>query len=201
MTGINHKNKIFMKMLQKTRIKEILIHPNSLTLFRIVAIPGIIILMMYPNRFCSFLAALFFSAAAITDYLDGFYARTKGLETNLGKVMDPVADKLLISSSFIMLVSLGWIPAWIVCIIIGRELAVTGLRSLIAANGEDVSASWLGKYKTGFQIAAGIPLLIHSEYFGINFHEIGYILLWGALIFTIWSGADYFYRFKKLLNF
>ncbi len=201
MTGTGHKNNNFMKKLSKTNIKEILVHPNSLTLFRIVAIPIIIILLMYPNRFCSFLAALFFSAAAITDYLDGFYARTRGLETSLGKVMDPVADKLLISSAFIMLVSLGWIPAWIVCIIIGRELAVTGLRSIIAASGEDVSASSLGKYKTGFQIATTIPLMIHSEYFGINFHEIGYVLLWGALIFTIWSGADYFCRFKKLLNF
>ncbi len=147
------------------------------------------------------MAALFFSAAAITDYFDGFYARTRGLETSLGKVMDPVADKLLISSAFIMLVSMGWIPAWMVCIIIGREIAVTGLRSVIAGRGEDVSASNLGKYKTGFQIAATIPLLIHSEYLGINFNEIGYILLWGALIFTIWSGADYFYRFKKHLKF
>ena len=114
--------------------------------------------------------------------------------------MDPVADKLLISSTFIMLVSLNWAPAWIACIIIGRELAVTGLRNVIAASGEDLSASMLGKYKTGFQIAASITLLIHFEYLNINFHEIGIVLLWGALIFTIWSGADYFIRFKKLLR-
>lgn len=187
-------------MFSKKKIGDLLSHPNTLTLFRIAAIPVIVILLMFPNRFSAFIAALFFSAAAITDYLDGFYARTRGLESNLGKVMDPVADKLLISSALIMLVSLQWISAWIVCVIIGRELAVTGLRNIIAARGEDVSASLLGKYKTGFQIASTIPLLIHYEYLGINFHEIGYVLLWGALAFTIWSGADYFIRFKKFIK-
>jgi CDP-diacylglycerol--glycerol-3-phosphate 3-phosphatidyltransferase len=99
-----------------------------------------------------------------------------------------------------MITSHNWIPAWMVCIIIGRELAVTGLRNLIAGEGEDVSASWLGKYKTGFQIAAIIPLLFHYPYFGINLHGIGYFFLIGALIFTVWSGADYFIRFRKLLE-
>ncbi|HBN26762.1 MAG TPA: CDP-diacylglycerol--glycerol-3-phosphate 3-phosphatidyltransferase [Desulfobacteraceae bacterium] len=187
-------------MLKKKKITDLLRNPNTLTLFRITAIPLIIFFLFFPNRICSFIAALFFSAAAITDYFDGFYARKFGLESNLGKVMDPVADKLLISSTFIMLVSLNWAPAWIACIIIGRELAVTGLRNVIAASGEDLSASMLGKYKTGFQIAASITLLIHFEYLNINFHEIGIVLLWGALIFTIWSGADYFIRFKKLLR-
>jgi len=114
--------------------------------------------------------------------------------------MDPVADKLLVSSAFIMLTAQSWIPAWMVCIIVGRELAVTGLRNIIAGKGEDISASWLGKYKTGFQIAAAIPLLIHYPYFGVNFHVIGYFFLVGALVFTIWSGIDYFIRFRKLLE-
>jgi CDP-diacylglycerol--glycerol-3-phosphate 3-phosphatidyltransferase len=141
-----------------------------------------------------------FSAAAITDYLDGYLARARGLESTLGKVMDPVADKLLVSSAFIMLTSHGWIPAWMVCIIIGRELAVTGLRNIIAGKGEDVSATWLGKYKTRFQIAAIIPSMFHYPFFGIKLHTIGYFFLIGALIFTIWSGADYFIRFRKLLK-
>ena len=110
-----------------------------------------------------------FSAAAITDYLDGFFARRRGLESTFGKIMDPVADKLLVSSAFIMMASLGWIPAWVVCVIIGREMAVTGLRNIIADKGEDVSSSNLGKYKTGFQIAAIIPLLFHYPYFGDQF--------------------------------
>ena len=174
--------------------------PNQLTLFRIAAVPVIIILMLFPNRICTFIAALLFSAAAITDYLDGFLARKKGQVTTLGKIMDPVADKLLVSSAFIMLVSPGWVPAWMACIIIGRELAVTGLRNIIAEKGEDLSASHLGKYKTGFQIAAIIPLMIHYPFLGLNVQVIGNLFLWGALVFTIWSGADYFIRSRSLLQ-
>ena len=187
-------------MASNGRWAYFLSHPNSLTMFRIAAVPIVIVLMMYPNRLFCFVASMFFSAAAITDYLDGYLARTRHLESTLGKVMDPVADKLLVSSAFIMLASHRWIPAWIVCIIIGRELAVTGLRNLIAGEGEDISASWLGKYKTGFQIAAAIPLLMHYPTLGIDVHAIGYFFLLGALVFTIWSGADYFIRFRKLLE-
>jgi len=181
-------------------VKNILSHPNTLTLFRIATVPIIVILMLFPNRVTCWVAALLFSAAAITDYLDGYFARRFGLVSNLGKVMDPVADKLLVSSAFIMLTALGWTPAWMVCIIIGREIAVTGLRNIIAEKGEDVSASNLGKYKTGFQIAAAIPLLIHYPFFGIEPHPIGTFFLWGALIFTLWSGIDYFIKFRNLLK-
>ena len=181
-------------------MKNILSHPNTLTLFRIAAVPIIVILMLFPNRATTFLAAIFFSAAAITDYFDGYLARKFGLVSNLGKVMDPVADKLLVSSAFIMLTSLGWVPAWMVCIIIGREIAVTGLRNIIAEKGEDVSASNLGKYKTGFQIAAAIPLLIHYPFLGLDANAIGGFFLWGALVFTIWSGIDYFVKFRNLLK-
>jgi CDP-diacylglycerol--glycerol-3-phosphate 3-phosphatidyltransferase len=187
-------------MVLNAKIKHLLKDPNNLTLFRILATPIIVILLFFPNRFCTFIAALIFSAAAITDYFDGYLARRHGLVSNLGKVMDPVADKLIVSSAFIMMTSLGWIPAWLVCIIIGRELAITGLRNIIAENKLDVSASDLGKYKTGFQIAAIIPLLFHYEYFGVNLHAIGMFFLWGALIFTLWSGIDYFIRFRSLLH-
>jgi CDP-diacylglycerol--glycerol-3-phosphate 3-phosphatidyltransferase len=171
-----------------------------LTLFRVIAVPIIVILMLFPNRVCTFIAAILFSAAAITDYLDGYIARTRGLVSTLGKVMDPVADKLLVSSAFIMLTALGWVPPWIVCIIIGREIAVTGLRNIIAERGEDVSASNLGKYKTGFQIAAIIPLMIHYPFLGLNPQPVGAFFLWGALGFTVWSGADYFFKFRRLLQ-
>ena len=171
-----------------------------MTLFRVITVPIIVILMLFPNRVCTWIAALLFSAAAITDYLDGYIARTRGLVSTLGKVMDPVADKLLVSSAFIMLTALGWVPPWVVCIIIGREIAVTGLRNIIAERGEDVSASNLGKYKTGFQIAAIIPLMIHFPFFGLNPQAIGAFFLWGALGFTVWSGADYFFKFRRLLQ-
>ncbi len=156
--------------------------------------------MLFPNRVCTFIAAILFSVAAITDYLDGYIARTRGLVSTLGKVMDPVADKLLVSSAFIMLTALGWVPPWVVCIIIGREIAVTGLRNIIAERGEDVSATNLGKYKTGFQIAAIIPLMIHYPFLGINPQIVGEFFLWGALGFTVWSGADYFFKFRRLLQ-
>jgi CDP-diacylglycerol--glycerol-3-phosphate 3-phosphatidyltransferase len=120
--------------MKNERINSLLTHPNTLTLFRIIAVPIIVVLLMMPNRFTAFLAGLIFSVAAITDYFDGYLARRYGLVSNLGKVMDPVADKLLVSCSLIMLSTLGWMPAWIACIIIGRELAVTGLRNIIAQN-------------------------------------------------------------------
>lgn len=186
--------------MKKKSINSLLTHPNTLTLFRIVAVPVIVVLLLMPNRFTAFIAGLIFSAAAITDYFDGYLARRYGLVSNLGKVMDPVADKLLVSCSLIMLTALGWMPAWIACIIIGRELAVTGLRNIIAQNEMDVSASSLGKYKTGFQIAAIIPLMFHYPALGFDFQAIGMFFLWGALVFTLWSGTDYFLRFRKLLR-
>jgi CDP-diacylglycerol--glycerol-3-phosphate 3-phosphatidyltransferase len=188
-------------MAIKARFKTIISDPNVLTLFRVLAVPLVVILMLMPNRLTCFLAAIVFSAAAITDYFDGHLARQKGMVSNLGKVMDPVADKLLVSSSFIMLAALNWVPAWVVCIIIGRELAVTGLRNLIAHHQADVSASNLGKYKTGFQIAAIIPLLLHYPYLGVNINAVGLFFLWGALVFTLWSGIDYFVQHRKLLQF
>jgi CDP-diacylglycerol--glycerol-3-phosphate 3-phosphatidyltransferase len=187
-------------MFSAERIMKFLSHPNCLTLLRIFTVPGIVILLLFPNRLCTFLAALLFSAAAITDYLDGYLARKRRLVSNLGKIIDPIADKLLVSTAFIMLTALGWVSAWMVCIIIGREISVTGLRNIIAEQQIDVSASALGKYKTGFQIAAIIPLLIHYPYLGIDLNAIGQFFLWGALIFTVWSGADYFVRFKSLLK-
>lgn len=182
------------------RISTLIQNPNALTLFRIGSVPAIVGLLYVPNRLTCFLAAMLFSAAAITDYFDGYLARQMGLESDFGKVMDPLADKLLISSTMIMLAALGRSPAWMVCLIIGRELAVTGLRSIIAQNKMDLSASNLGKYKTGFQIAALIPLLLHHSYLYVDFHLVGMFFLWGALVLTIWSGLDYFIRFRSLLQ-
>ncbi len=156
--------------------------------------------MLFPSRVCTFIAALLFSAAAITDYLDGYIARTRGLVSTLGKVMDPVADKLLVSSAFIMLTALGWVPSWVVCIIIGREIAVTGLRNIVAERGEDVSASNLGKYITSFHIAASFPLLPYSPFLWVYPEGMGGLLLWVVVGFTVWSGADYFFKFRRLLQ-
>jgi CDP-diacylglycerol--glycerol-3-phosphate 3-phosphatidyltransferase len=182
------------------RLRSTAKHPNGLTLIRVVSIPLIIIVFSFPSSpFLTFLAALLFSFAALTDYLDGFVARRQGKVTFLGKAMDPVADKLLTSSAFIMLAAHGWAPAWIVCVIVGRELAVTGLRSVIAGKGVDISASRLGKLKTGFQIAAIIPLMIHYPLLGLDCDAVGRMLLWLALLFTMWSGVDYFRKFRRVV--
>jgi len=185
------------KLSQIKKIKKFVFTPNFITLSRIFAVPIIIGLLMVETKLNCFLAALIFSAASITDYLDGYMARTRGMVTSLGKILDPLADKLLVSSSLIMLVSLDYMAAWIAIVIIGRELAVTGLRCVLIENGQDIAASWLGKYKTGFQIAAIIPLTVHHEYMGINFNGIGHFFLYGALFFTLWSGVDYFIHAKK----
>ncbi|MEN8212250.1 MAG: CDP-diacylglycerol--glycerol-3-phosphate 3-phosphatidyltransferase [Thermodesulfobacteriota bacterium] len=182
------------------RVKQFVLTPNFMTMSRIVAVPVIVILLMYETKITTFIAAGVFSLASITDYLDGYLARTLGLTSELGKLLDPLADKLLVASALVMLVSLDFMPAWIACVIIGRELAVTGLRCVLIENGQDVAASWLGKYKTGFQIAAIIPLTIHYSYMGINFGGIGMFFLYGALIFTIWSGFDYFIKARKFLS-
>lgn len=188
------------KRTRKT-LWKVLKHPNTLTLFRVAAVPILIVLLMWGNKLCALMSAFVFSVAAITDYFDGYLARRYGLVSNLGKILDPLADKLLVASSLIMLIPLGRVPAWMICVILGRELAVTGLRNIISDQGGDVSASMLGKYKTGFQIAAIIPLLIHFSFFGIDFHKVGAFLLWIALVSTLWSGIDYFIRFRRYIEY
>jgi CDP-diacylglycerol--glycerol-3-phosphate 3-phosphatidyltransferase len=120
-----------------------------------------------------------------------------GVETTFGKFLDPLADKLLIVSCLVMLIPLGRAPAWMVALIIGREIAVTGLRGIASIEGVIIAAGRLGKYKTIFQIASVTALLVHYKFLGIDFQTLGMVFLWLALIFTIWSGVDYFARFLK----
>jgi len=182
-------------MTDMTKLKDLWRNPNALTLARIAGGPIIVLLLLLPmNRWTWFLAALVFSAASITDYLDGYFARKYGQVSGFGKAMDPLADKILTACAFVMLTAAGMIPGWVVCIIISRELAVTGLRNILIARGEDISASIWGKWKTGFQIGALIPLLLHYQYFGIDFHALGSLVLWVAVALTIWSAVDYFIK-------
>lgn len=174
--------------------------PNYLTVLRILSIPFILIPLQYGRPRTSLWAAGIFSVAFFTDWLDGFIARKKNLVTSVGKILDPLADKLLIGGSLIMLIGLGWVEAWMGILLIGREIAVTWLRSMLAARGFVLAASRLGKYKTFFQALAMIPLMIHYRYAGINFHLWGTILLWIALVLTLWSGAEYFLNYYPLLN-
>ena len=169
--------------------------PNVLTIGRILFIPlFIFILPLGHSQGSHLLAAVIFAVASITDYLDGYLARKWNVVSNFGKFADPMADKLLVMSAFIMLIELGMAPAWVVAIIICRELAVTGLRLLLVETGGTVLAAAMpGKIKTFSQMFAIIFLLLH-------WNLIGQLLLYIALFFTIYSGYDYFkgsaYLFK-----
>lgn len=162
-------------------------------------IPAVAICLHFNEELGSFLAALFFGLAAITDLLDGFYARRYEVVTPLGKFLDPLADKLLVSVTMIMLMTLSRIPAWVVILIITREMAVTGLRGVAIVEGKVVEASSLGKYKTIFQFVALICLCLHYEYLKVNFHVVGTTFLYVALVLTMWSGWLYFRTIKRVL--
>ena len=171
--------------------------PNLLSVFRILTVPLIVVCLFWPSPLASFFAALIFSIASITDLLDGYIARYQKSETAIGQLLDPLADKLLINSALIMLIPLGRIPAWMVVLIVAREVAVTGLRGIASIEGLVIAASSWGKAKTIFQTFALIGLLLHYEYFRIDFHLLGMILMWIALAITLWSGFDYFYKFYQ----
>ena len=184
----------------KQKLKQAILNlPNMITLARLACVPVVLLCLCFPGKTGSFLAAVFFSIAALTDILDGFLARKYGHVTALGKFLDPLVDKILVSVTMIMLIPLGRIPVWIVIIIIAREIALTGLRGIAATDGIVIQASRLGKYKTFLQSTAIMALCLHYAYGGINFHLLGLFVLWGALILTIWSAWDYFRKFYRVL--
>lgn len=173
--------------------------PNLLSVARIWAMPLIVLLLLFPGRTASFLAALLFALACFTDFLDGYIARRYQLVTSIGKLLDTLADKLLILAPLIMLVSLRRIPAWMVVVIVWREMAVMALREAASRHGVIIQASRLGKSKTTLQDVALIVLLLHYPYFSIDFHVMGLALLWLAVIVTVWSGVDYFLKFWRMV--
>jgi CDP-diacylglycerol--glycerol-3-phosphate 3-phosphatidyltransferase len=169
--------------------------PNALTMLRIVAVPVIVVALLDETPNGDALAAALFSLAAITDGLDGYIARRRRQVTTFGKLMDPLADKLLVVAALIALVSLDRLAAWIAMVIIARELAVTGLRSLAAEQGVVISASWMGKLKTGLQIAAIIALIVWEDSpVAVD------VLVYAAVAATVISGADYFVRLRSYLE-
>ncbi|HEU0265074.1 MAG TPA: CDP-diacylglycerol--glycerol-3-phosphate 3-phosphatidyltransferase [Geobacterales bacterium] len=183
--------------------------PNILTLLRIASIPLLVVLLLSPSRLTTLLAAAIFALASITDWLDGYLARRMGIVTNFGKFLDPIADKLIVTAALIMILPFGWVPAWMVLLILGREIIITGLRGIASSEGIVIAASQLGKFKTIFQIVAILGLLLHYDYywfFGVknsyllvNMHNLGIFYLWIATILTIWSGVDYLVTFIKVI--
>jgi CDP-diacylglycerol--glycerol-3-phosphate 3-phosphatidyltransferase len=188
--------------------------PNKITVSRILLIPLFLIIMLVPFTWgdiellganlpvTHFVGALIFIFASSTDWVDGYYARKHNLVTNMGKFLDPLADKLLVSAALIVLVELDavYAPSWIVIVIISREFAVTGLRLLLAGEGEVVAANMLGKIKTWAQIVAISASLLHNIIFALIPFRFDVVSLWVALIFTIWSGWDYFAKNSHILK-
>ncbi|WP_053219598.1 CDP-diacylglycerol--glycerol-3-phosphate 3-phosphatidyltransferase [Virgibacillus senegalensis] len=180
--------------------------PNKITMSRIFLIPIFILLLTIPFEWGSwnignqelpishFTAGLLFILASTTDWIDGYYARKYNLVTNLGKFLDPLADKLLVASALILLVEMGSAPAWVVIVIISREFAVTGLRLVAAGEGLVLAASQMGKLKTVLQIVAISALLLHNFPFAYLGFPFGVICLYAAMVVTIISGYDYFLK-------
>lgn len=172
--------------------------PNLLTILRIFLVPVLVVVLLTRMQNKEFIGLAIFILASVTDFLDGYLARRYNQVTVMGKLLDPIADKLLISAAFISLVELKIAPAWMVVIIIGREFAVSGLRSVVAKMGQAISASPLGKFKMGSQVVC-ISLLILGDKLG-DFMFLGTISLWVVLVAAIGSMVDYFARFWKILT-
>ncbi|GFM35462.1 CDP-diacylglycerol--glycerol-3-phosphate 3-phosphatidyltransferase [Desulfovibrio psychrotolerans] len=170
---------------------------NKITLARILIVPFVVILLYFPGKMTNLIAFFLFFIASATDMLDGFVARREGIVTSFGKFLDPLADKLLICSVLVMLSYLGWVPAWITIVIICRELIVTGLRAMAADEGIVIAADRYGKLKTIMQMLACGPLIIHEPLFGIPVAWLGEILLYIALVLTVFSGGNYLYGFYR----
>jgi CDP-diacylglycerol--glycerol-3-phosphate 3-phosphatidyltransferase len=211
--------------------------PNKLTVLRMALVPVFIVLFhrsmgwrwagdmaeiersFWPTA-CAFLV---FGIACLTDALDGYIARKRNLITNFGKLMDPLADKVLTMSAFALFVQAGWMPAWLLVVFLAREFAITGLRGVAASEGVVIPAGLSGKLKTilqmsaillnllgqvftcmsdenMFQASSGIPMVPLTTVISMKIDSIGGYVLWAALVATVWSGVEYLYKGRQLLN-
>jgi CDP-diacylglycerol--glycerol-3-phosphate 3-phosphatidyltransferase len=180
--------------------------PNTLTLVRMFLVPLLVVVLLteFEGRRIlgmpkEVVAAAIFALASITDWLDGYIARRRRQVTWLGQMLDPIADKLLTSAAFISLVQLGLAPAWMIALIIGREFAITALRSLAYTKGITIPASPLGKIKMASQVTAILLLILGWGPFPW-LAPIGYVTLWVVMTLAVASAVDYYRRFQRLLN-
>ncbi|MFH1830821.1 MAG: CDP-diacylglycerol--glycerol-3-phosphate 3-phosphatidyltransferase [Pseudomonadota bacterium] len=175
--------------------------PNWITIGRIFAVPILLVVMLFMddndpsrlalNRSLSFISAIIFTLAMCSDMVDGYLARKKGLSSTFGKFIDPLADKMLFLVAMIMMIPLGRIPAWIVCIFLMREVTVTALRGIAIDEGVVIAASHLGKYKSAFVSTATVGLLMHYPFFGIQWRLVAWVIMVPSLIFSVVSGLHY----------
>jgi CDP-diacylglycerol--glycerol-3-phosphate 3-phosphatidyltransferase len=192
---------------RRERLREELLNaPNLMTIGRVALIPVFLALLAYENRRNSFLAALVFALAALSDWFDGWLARVSNKVTTLGKFLDPLADKIIVLSALVMLVRLGRVPVWVVVVILARELLISGLRTIAMSEGLLISASRGGKWKTSLQLSGIIALMVHYHFpidylFGTlmtDFHAVGLTLLYISLVPGMVSAVDYMRAFYTL---
>lgn len=179
--------------------------PNLLSLFRIAIIPVLVYLLTFADPLSGLVAAFLFLIASLTDYFDGYLARRQRTVSNLGKILDPLADKLMIAAILIMLAAMGRVgepvvPAWLVVAVVAREIAVTVLRGIALTEGIFMEAEELGKYKFILQAFAVFALLVHYPYLGIDFYVTGIYFLVLATVVALWSGVNYHIKFFRLLQ-
>jgi CDP-diacylglycerol--glycerol-3-phosphate 3-phosphatidyltransferase len=171
---------------------------NRLTLLRIVLVPVFMVFLLNKITYGEYLAAGVFILAALTDSLDGYIARKHNQITKLGKLMDPIADKLLITAALISLVQMDKLSAWIAMVIIAREFVVTGLRSIAASEGQVIAASVWGKLKTISQVVAVVAIILNNFPFSLINIPFDQIAIWVAVTLTLVSMTDYLYKSRKI---
>lgn len=177
--------------------------PNLLSLCRILIIPVLVYLLTFPDRSSSLLAAGLFLVASLTDYFDGYLARRNKTVSDVGKILDPLADKLMVASALIMLAAIDRpnepsVPAWLVVVVLARETAVTVLRGIALSESIVMHAESLGKYKFILQAFAVVGLLVHYEYWGFDFFAAGLYFLVLSSAIALWSGVNYHLQFFRL---
>jgi CDP-diacylglycerol--glycerol-3-phosphate 3-phosphatidyltransferase len=181
------------------RLEIVMNLPNKITLFRVALIPLFVVFMLVPGiTYGKYIAAVIFLIAAFSDLLDGYIARKHNLVTNFGKFMDPIADKLLVSSAFICFVDLRLIPTWVVIIIIAREFIISGFRLVASDSGVVIAASKWAKLKTNVQMVMSVMLIFNLDFFIINVLEQTAIYL--AVVLTIVSLIEYLVKNKNVLK-
>jgi CDP-diacylglycerol--glycerol-3-phosphate 3-phosphatidyltransferase len=187
--------------VEETAVKIINI-PNLLSLSRILSVPVFILLMLEPNPVRALAAGVVFSLASATDWLDGYLARKWGQVTKVGKLLDPIADKILIMSALVILVEIrpDVVHSWIAIVIIGREFAVTGLRAIASSEGIIIPAETVGKYKVGAQITTVLSLLLYQYWDQEWMRQLGWFALWVAMILAVYSAVQYFRTYWKKLH-
>ena len=186
--------------------KEILFFPNLLTLLRILLIPAVLLFIDNNSPFNSFIATVFYAVSAVTDFFDGYLARKWKQVSLLGKFLDPLADKILVMAALVWMVPMGRIDAWLVVVLLTRELSITGLRSVASSEGIVISARQMGKKKTAFQMVGILCLIIHFRYpilftsYYVDFHKVGLYTLYVSLVFSIFSALEYMWLFARAVQ-